>query len=176
VQAKSDIPKESLKTIFFRFGINVYPMFYGTGGRVTYLAGDWTRATVRLKLGLRTRNYVGTIFGGSMFAAADPFHMVLLINILGPDFVVWDKAGRIDFKKPGRGRIEANFIYTPDEIARIRETTLKDGSYEFKKSLPWVDQQGDTVSVFEKTIYVATKEFFKQRQKAKAERAAQVKT
>ncbi|CAN5670456.1 DUF4442 domain-containing protein [soil metagenome] len=168
----NEIPKESLKTRLFRYGINLYPMYFGTGGRLIYLAGDWTRATVRLKLSLFTRNYVGTIFGGSMFAAADPFHMVLLINILGPQFIVWDKAGRIDFKKPGRGRIEAKFVYTTEEVTTIREATLKDGSYEFKKSVPWIDEQGDIVSIFEKTVYVATKEFFKQRQQAKAETAA----
>lgn len=167
-----ETPKESLKTRFFRYGLNVYPMYFGTGGRLIYLAGDWTRATVRLKLNLFTRNYVGTIFGGSMFAAADPFHMVLLMNILGPQFIVWDKAGRIDFKKPGRGPIEAKFVYTPEEITNIRAATVENGSFEFKKSVPWIDEQGETVSIFEKTVYVATKEFFELRQQAKEEIAA----
>lgn len=158
---------ESLKTKFFRYGINLYPMFFGTGGKVTFIKGDWTHATVRLKLNLWTRNYVGTIFGGSQFAAADPFHKVLLINCIGKEFIVWDKAATIIFKKPGKGVITADFIYTPEELESIKQHTLQNGSYEFKKTVSWIDQHGDTVSTFEKTVYVATKEHFNKRRKEK---------
>lgn len=163
---------ESLKTRLFRYGINLYPMFFGTGGKVVYLKGDWTHAIVRLKLNLWTRNYVGTIFGGSQFAAADPFHMVLLINCIGKNFIVWDKAATIVFKKPGKGVIKAEFIYTPEELKAIKQNTLQDGSYEFKKLISWIDQQGDVVSTFEKTVYVATKEHFEKRRKEKENAAA----
>lgn len=148
--------------------MNCYPMYFGTGGRLIFLKGDWTQATIQLKLGLFTRNYVGTIFGGAMFSAADPFHMMLLINIVGNRYVVWDKAGAIRFKKPGRGRIQADVIYSPDELKTILEKTDADGSYEFTKPLNWIDEKGDVVATYEKTVYIATKEHFKKRQ---AERA-----
>lgn len=142
-------------------------MFFGTGGKVLFLKGDWTHAIVRLKLNFWTRNYVGTIFGGSQFAAADPFHMVLLINCIGKDFIVWDKAGSIEFKRPGTGVIKAEFIYTPEELKTIKETTLEKGSYEFKKSVTWINAANETVSIVEKTIYVATKEHFRKRREEK---------
>jgi hypothetical protein len=38
-----------------------------------------------MPLSWRTRNYVGTIFGGSMNSAVDPIYMVILIRRLGKD-------------------------------------------------------------------------------------------
>lgn len=158
---------ESLKTWIFRHLLNWYPMFMGTGGKVTYLKSDFTHATVRLKLNMWTYNYVGTIFGGSQFAAADPFHMVLLINCIGKDFVVWDKSGKVEFKRPSKDTIKADFIYTPEELKNIVDTTRAQGSYEFTKSVSWIDSQGKVVSIVEKTVYVATKEYFKKRREEK---------
>lgn len=139
-------------------------MFFGTGGKVVFLSDDWTHVIVELKLGIWSRNFIGTIFGGSQFAAADPFHMVPLIHILGSEFVVWDKSGNIVFKKPGKGKLRAEFRFTPDEIESIKTKARHDGSYLLTKSVPWIDEQGDTVSVVEKTLYVATKEHHQKRQ------------
>jgi acyl-coenzyme A thioesterase PaaI-like protein len=94
---------ESFASRKMRWGFNLIPAFRGTGGRVTYIAGDFREARVRLPLSWRTRNYVGTIFGGSLYGVVDPLYMILLIKILGPRYVVWDKAATIRFLKPGRG-------------------------------------------------------------------------
>ena len=156
---------ESLKTWCFRQAMNKYPMFFGTGGKIIFLKKDFKHVIVRLKLNLWTYNYVGTIFGGSQFAALDPFHMVLLINCLGKDYVILDKAGSIKFKKPGKGTIQAEIIYTDEELQSIREETNKTGRYEFTKSVDWKNQEGEVISTLEKTVYVATKEYFKNRKK-----------
>jgi acyl-coenzyme A thioesterase PaaI-like protein len=141
-------------------------MYAGTGGKVKFISSDWTHAKVELRLKLRTRNYAGTIFGGSMFAAVDPFHMVLLLNILGVEnFVVWDKAGTIKFKKPGKGKLTCDVIYSSDEVKQIREQALANGKHEFVKSVDWIDEKGDVVSVVEKTVYVATKDYYRERKK-----------
>lgn len=154
---------ESLKTRFFRYGINLYPMFFGTGGKVLFIAGDWKRVVVRLSLNMWTRNYVGTIFGGSQFSATDPMYMVMLINILGDDYVVWDKSASIQFKKPGKGKLKAEFIYTDEEVEQIKRVTASEGKYEFTKSVSWIDESGAVVSTIDKNVYVATKAFYKAR-------------
>ena len=154
---------ESWKTRIFRYGINFYPMFFGTGGKVMFIAGDWKKVVVRLSLNMWTRNYVGTIFGGSQFSATDPMYMVMLINILGGEYVVWDKSASIQFKKPGKGKLTADFIYTEDEIEHIKRVTASEGKYEFIKTTSWIDQNGDLISTIDKSIYVATKEFYKSR-------------
>lgn len=93
-----------------RWAFNFFPAFRGTGAWITYIAWDYLEVRVRLPLSWRTRNYVGTIFGGSMYAAVDPFFMIMLIKRLGPRYVVWDKAASIRFRKPGRSTLYARFV------------------------------------------------------------------
>ncbi len=64
---------------------NWFPAFRGTGGRVTHVADDFREIRLALPLNWRTRNYVGTIFGGSLYAAVDSFYMIMLIQTLGPE-------------------------------------------------------------------------------------------
>lgn len=149
---------ESLKTKLRRVAFNFFPAYRGTGGRITYIADDYREIRIKLPLNWRTRNYVGTIYGGSMYGAVDPIYMVMLINILGRDYVVWDKAASIRFKRPGKETLYAKFFITDDEIEMIK-AELKD-----KKSVDRVYQielktKDDKVhAVVEKTIYVARRE------------------
>ena len=93
---------ESWQTRFARWAFNWFPAYRGTGAPVTYIAADWREVRIRLPLNWRTRNYVGTIFGGSLYGAVDPIYMIMLIKALGPDYIVWDKAATIRFLRPGR--------------------------------------------------------------------------
>ncbi|WP_348240556.1 DUF4442 domain-containing protein, partial [Salmonella enterica] len=64
--------------------------------------------------------YVGTQFGGSIYAMTDPFYMLMLMNNLGPDYIVWDKAASIRFRKPGRTDLFATFEITDAELNNVR--------------------------------------------------------
>ncbi|HEY7975525.1 MAG TPA: DUF4442 domain-containing protein, partial [Ktedonobacterales bacterium] len=70
---------ESWRTRRTRWQFNLSPVYRSTGATITYIAADWRETRIKLPLRLRTRNYVGTIYGGSMYAAVDPFYMVMLI-------------------------------------------------------------------------------------------------
>src|SRR6266849_6639758 len=110
---------ESLASRFLRWKFNFFPAYRGTGAWVTYIAGDFREVRVRLPLSWRTRNYVGTIYGGSLYGAVDGVYMVMLIRILGPEYTVWDKAATIRFRKPGRSTLYARFVIDEEEIATI---------------------------------------------------------
>jgi hypothetical protein len=86
-----------------RLLINLWPLLLGAGIRVTRLDADWRAVDVEMKLTRWNRNYVGTHYGGSLYSMTDPFYMVMLIEILGRDYVVWDKSASIRFRKPGEG-------------------------------------------------------------------------
>src|SRR5947209_4931365 len=88
----------------------LYSCYRGTGGRLIYIAPDWREIRLKIPLSWRTRNYVGTIFGGSMYGAVDPIYMLMLIRCLGPGYIVWDKAATLQFKKPGRSTLYAGFV------------------------------------------------------------------
>lgn len=113
-------PPETFRSRLTRWGFNLFPAYRGTGARITYLAPDWSEVRVRLPLSWRTRNYVGTIFGGSMYGAVDPVYMLMLIKTLGPGYVVWDREASIQFRRPGRTTLYARFLLTEEEVEEIR--------------------------------------------------------
>ena len=145
---------ESFASRRMRWLFNLFPAYRGTGGRVTYISGDFREARVRLPITWRTRNYVGTIFGGSLYGAVDPIYMILLIKILGPDYVVWDKAATIRFVKPGRSTLYARFLIEEEEIRTIVRLTEAAPSIDRVYRVDLKDADGVVHASVEKTIYI----------------------
>lgn len=138
-----------------RWGFNLWPCYRGTGARVTFIAGDWREVRVKLPLSWRTRNYVGTIFGGSLYAAVDPFYMIMLMKNLGPDAVVWDKAASIRFRKPGRGTLTASFLLDEAELVEIRRLLLEQPKVDRSYTVQLVDREGVVHAEVEKVIHIS---------------------
>ena len=145
---------ESWGTRLTRWTFNFFPAWRGTGARMTYIASDWREIRVRLPLSWRTRNYVGTIFGGSLYAAADPWYMIMLIRTLGPAYTVWDKAASIRFRKPGRSTLYAKFVLDEAELAEIRRLLETEPSIDRHYVVELVDAAGTVHATVEKTIYI----------------------
>lgn len=145
---------ESWNTKLTRWGFNLFPCFRASGGRLTYIAADWKEVHLTVPLNWRTRNYVGTIFGGSMFAASDPMFMLMLIKILGSQYVIWDKSGYIRFRKPGRARLTGRFVVTDEDIEAIRSTLETEPKVErtFKTTL--VDAAGEVHAEIERLVHI----------------------
>jgi len=137
-----------------RWAFNLFPAYRGTGARVTYIASDWREVRVRLPLSWRTRNYVGTIFGGSLYGAVDPMYMIMLMHILGPRYTVWDKAATIRFARPGRSTLSARFLLEEAEIAEIRRRLETEPSLDRVYGVELVDAAGVVHAAVEKTVYV----------------------
>ena len=148
---------ESFRTRAMRWVFNLAPVYRGTGGRVTYIAGDWREVRVRIPLSWRTRNYVGTIFGGSMFGAVDPFYMIMLMKNLGQRYVVWDKSARIEFRKPGRSALQAVFRLDDAELDAIRTALAASPSVERSYPIELRDREGVLCALVTKTVHVRTK-------------------
>lgn len=139
---------------WLRWRFNLFPAYRGTGARVTHVARDWREVRVQLPLNWRTRNYVGTIYGGSLYAAVDPFYMLMLIFNLGPEYVVWDKAAKIVFKKPGRATLYAGFRLDAAELEEIRKRTQGGQPVDRVYRVELADRAGTVHAVVEKTVYV----------------------
>ena len=138
-----------------RWGFNLWPCYRGTGARVTFIAGDWREVQVRIPLSWRTRNYVGTIFGGSLYAAVDPFYMIMLMKNLGPDYVVWDKAASIRFRKPGRTPLRATFRLDEAELAEVRQLLLEQPKVDRTYLIQLLDAEGVVHAEVEKVIHLS---------------------
>jgi acyl-coenzyme A thioesterase PaaI-like protein len=150
--------RESIRTRLFRWGFNLWPCIRGTGARVVFIASDWSEIRVRLPLSWRTRNYVGTIFGGSLYASVDPFYMLMLMRRLGPAYVVWDKAASIRFRRPGRSTLNATFRLDESELVEIRRLLLEHPKVDRTYLVQLVDAKGVVHAEVEKTIHISLRQ------------------
>jgi acyl-coenzyme A thioesterase PaaI-like protein len=142
-----------------RWSFNWFPAYRGTGARVEYISADWTEVRVRLPLSWRTRNYVGTIFGGSLYGAIDPMYMLMFMKLLGPEFVVWDKAASIRFLKPGRTTLRATFLVDAATLESVRSEVMQVGRLDRDFEVALVDDAGIPHATALKTIYFRWKGF-----------------
>ena len=138
--------------------INFWPPFLGMGIRIAHIAPDMKSIDVELKLRFWNANYVGTHFGGSLFTMTDPFYMLMLMANLGRDYIVWDKAANIRYKKPGRGTVRAEFRLSHRQLDDIREKLETLPKYEPRFTVEVKDEQGVVIAEVEKLLYVRKKE------------------
>lgn len=141
----------------FRRLLNLWPPFLFNSIRLLTLSDDWSEARVVLRLRPWNRNYVRTQFGGNLFAMTDPFWMLLAMHQLGSDYLVWDKAGAIDFVAPGREDVYAHFKLEPSVVDELRQAAAGGG-----KVLRWFETEvatasGEVVARVRKRLYVRLK-------------------
>jgi len=149
---------ESFATKIDRLKFNFFPAYRGTGARVVYIADDYREIRVKIPLSWRTRNYVGTIYGGSMYAGIDPIYMLMLIKNLGREYVVWDKAAKIHFKRPGRETLFAEFHLRQKELDEIKSILETQRSVDRIYKVELADRSGKVHAIIEKTLYIAKKD------------------
>lgn len=162
---KRFIPEHTL----FKYGFNWSPMYRRSNARIQSVSPDLLHIKIRLPLNYKNRNYVGTIFGGSLFAAVDPIPMVQLINLLDDSFIVWDKSAQIFFKRPGKETLYAQFEYSLEELAEIRRRVAQENEIEMVKITQLKTADQTVICEVHKTIYIADKEFFKEKRKRRKE-------
>ena len=138
--------------------INLWPPFLGAGIRVTSIAPDMKAVDVELRLRWWNANYVGTHFGGSLFAMTDAFYMLMLMANLGGDYIVWDKAASIRYRRPGKGTVRAEFRLSDTQLDDIREKLKTLPKYEPVFSVIVKDEAGVVIAEVEKLLYVRRKD------------------
>ena len=137
--------------------LRFYGPFLGAGIWVESISSDWKQLKVSMKQKLYNKNAVGTHFGGSLFAMTDPHHMLMVMNLLGRKYLVWDKAASIEFIKPGKGKVFADFVVSDEVIEKIKQETHDGSKYLPQFKVEVVDNQGDIVAKVSKTLYIRKK-------------------
>lgn len=149
--------KLARKARFLRWAMNFYPPYLGAGVRIQHIAGDFREVRVKMGLGWYNRNYVGTQFGGSLYSMTDPFFMLMVMENLGSDYIVWDKAASIDFIAPGKGPVYADFRIEEALLDEIRQRTAGGDKYLPQLHVDVHDGDGTLVARVHKTLYVRLK-------------------
>lgn len=154
---------ESSKSRKFRWGFNFWPCIWCTGSKVEFIAGDFKELHVSLKLNIRTRNRVGTVFGGSIYSSVDPYFMLMLMEVLGKNYVVWDKGASMKFVRPITSQVKCRFLITDELEAEIRQKVAENGEYSFDLPIQYEDEAGQVYATFNKVVYAADKAFYKKK-------------
>ena len=141
-----------------RLMFNLYPPLLGAGIRITRIQSDWKEVEVEMRLRRWNANYVGTHYGGSLYSMTDPFFMVMLINILGPEYIVWDKAASIRFRRPGKGTVYAKYRVSEEQIAEIRTALQTDERIEREFPIHVKNDAGEVVAEVKKLLHFRRKE------------------
>jgi acyl-coenzyme A thioesterase PaaI-like protein len=144
-----------------------WPPLLGAGVKVTRMDKDLRAVDAEMQLTRWNRNYMGVHFGGSLFTMTDPFYMLMLATNLGGEYVVWDKAASIRYRKPGVGRVRAEYRLSEERLAEIRATVEAEGRYDARFDVQIKDEAGDVVAEVERVIYCAKKSVHEERKKAR---------
>jgi hypothetical protein len=137
--------------------INIWPPILGAGIRVKWGA-DLKSADVEMDLRVWNRNYVGTHYGGSLYSMTDPFYMLMLMENLGADYIVWDKAATIRFRKPGKGKVRAEFRLSDEQLNEIRSKLTTQEKYEPTFTVEVKDKSGEVVAEVQKVLHIRRKD------------------
>ncbi len=153
----------------FKYGFNLTPMYRRSTGRIVSVSDDLMQVRIKVPISYKNKNYVSSIFGGSMFSAVDPIPMVQLINLLGDNYVVWDKSAQIYFKRPARQDIYADFEISTSELDEIKNRVAQQNEIEIVKVTQLTDESRATVFCeVHKTIYIADKAFYKEKRRKRS--------
>ncbi|MDN3665102.1 DUF4442 domain-containing protein [Algibacter miyuki] len=156
----------------YKYGFNWPPMYRRSTGRLITVSQDLMYVKIKIPLSIKNRNFIGTIFGGSLFSATDPIYMIQLMNILGNNYVVWDKSATINFKRPAKETVFAEFVFSEEDLNLIKTKVSKNGEFDLVKTPNIVDKKGTIIAELSKTIYVADKTYYKEKRKQKRKPSA----
>ena len=159
------------QSMLFKYGFNLSPMYKRSTAKIINVSDDLLNITIKLPISWKNKNYVNSIFGGSMFAAVDPIPMVQLMNLIGDDFVVWDKSAEIKFKRPAKEDLYADFVFSKNELEEIKIKVATHQEWEVLKTTHLTNKEKTQVFCeVQKTIYVADKEFYMAKRKKKSKK------
>ncbi len=138
--------------------LNLYPPYLGAGVKVTYISEDWKELHVSMSLRWFNRNAVGTHFGGSLYSMIDPHLMLLLMQLLGKEYLVWDKSADIEFIKASKKKVTSVLKVSNEDLKIIRRNTNNGEKYFSNFIVEIRDEDNDLVVRVKKTIYVRRKQ------------------
>lgn len=145
------------KPSVFRRLLNLWPPFLFSGISVESVSDDYRQIVVKLSARFFNRNHFGVHFGGSIYAMTDPFFVFMILHNLDGRYFVWDKAGTIEYVKPGKGHVTAVMSIDDKDLEEIVEKCANGEKFEPSFTTAVKDANGETVARLIKTIYIKLK-------------------
>jgi acyl-coenzyme A thioesterase PaaI-like protein len=137
--------------------LNIYPPYFGAGIKAKYISEDWKEIHVSMLLHWFNRNAVGTHFGGNLYSMIDPHLMFILLQQLGNEYWVWDKAADIEFVKASKLKVTSVIKVSEKDLEIIKRSTANGDKYFPEFDVEIIDENNDLVAKIKKTLYVRKK-------------------
>lgn len=87
----------------------------------------------------------------------DPHLMLLLMRLLGKDYLVWDKAASIEFVKATKEKVWAEYKITDEVIEEIKARTDNGEKYLAKFAVEIRNDGNELIAKAEKVIFIRKK-------------------
>ena len=88
----------------------------------------------------------------------DPFYMLMLIHLLGSEYVVSHQSGAIEYLKATREKVRARFAIDDAAIADIKAHTAGGQKYLPQMSVEVKNAAGEVVARVVHTLYIRKKQ------------------
>lgn len=137
--------------------INYYPPLFFAGIKLKKIESDARKLTVEMKLNIFNKNMFGTHFGGSLYAMCDPFYVFIIASHFNNNYIIWDKSACIDFKKPGKGKVQAVFEIPKEQLSQIKIAVDNEEQKNFFFETVVTDQDQNIIASVKKEVYIRKK-------------------
>jgi len=137
--------------------LNLYPPYIGAGIRIKSISDDWKTMLVAMKLRWYNRNAVGSHFGGSLYSMIDPHLMLMLMQLLGKEYIIWDQSAKIDYISAAKSEVYAKIVLQDGDIELIKRETSNGAKYLPVFEIMITDGEGELIAKVQKTLYIRKK-------------------
>jgi acyl-coenzyme A thioesterase PaaI-like protein len=140
--------------------MNLYPPLLINRISVKSISSDYKLVEVQVKKSLLNRNLQKTIFGGTIFSAADPFHALMywqIFRLKGIHCEAWLKRAEIQYLKPANSNLQLLFEITDEEIELVHSQLQEKGKAEMIHETAILNNKKETVAFVRSTISLKKK-------------------
>jgi Domain of unknown function (DUF4442) len=137
--------------------INAYPPFVFNRIKIKHFGKGYRSCKVRIRKSFLNRNMNGTIFGGSLFSASDPFYAILYWQIFERKKLkvqTWLKSAHIQYLKPADCDLFLDFNLSEQDIEEAEKSLLSIGRYKKVHEIPYVSKNGDVYVIAQTEVYI----------------------
>jgi acyl-coenzyme A thioesterase PaaI-like protein len=146
-----------MKALQVKWMMNLFPPLFFNRIRIVKITPDFKQVNVRVRSSLLNRNLQRTIFGGTIFSAADPYYAIMYWQIFaheGMKTEAWLKEARIEFLKPAASHLDLHFELSSTDIETAKAELRANGKFSRWHEVEAKSKTGEVVARIHTLVYL----------------------
>lgn len=143
-----------------KWALNFYPPLFFQRIWIRRFHKGFRGVDVKIANSFLNRNYNGSIFGGTIYAATDPFFALLFDQLMqrkGYKLRVWLKSGSIQYLKPGHTALYFTLTITDEMIAEAEKALTEYGKFVKAYPIALYNKKGELCATASNEVYLRNK-------------------